>query len=128
MESDEEGDQEVMINDELFRRIMNSVQHRQRHSYRLSFQNEVGSSLDPNIEDIAEWERKLQDDVPSPLDEPDLPSSEFDEDELAELAAQAEEDELWAELDDAHTIFGFSDINDIDNRSQATPDDDVDMA
>lgn len=39
---------------------MKSVQHRQRHSYRLSFQNEVGSSLDPNIEDIAEWERKLQ--------------------------------------------------------------------
>lgn len=68
------------------------------------------------------------DDVPSPLDEPDLPSSEFDEDEIVELAAQAEEDELWAELDDAHTILGFSDINDIDNRSQATPDDDVDMA
>jgi len=39
---------------------MKSAQHRQRHSYRLSFQNEVGSSLDPNIEDIAEWERKLQ--------------------------------------------------------------------
>jgi hypothetical protein len=69
------------------------------------------------------------DDVPSPFDEPDLPSSEFDEDEIAELAAQVEEDELWAELDDAHTISGLSgDINDIGSRSQATPDDDVDMA
>ena len=67
-------------------------------------------------------------DVPSPLDEPNLPSSEFDEEEIAELAAQAEEDELWAELDDGHTIFGFGEINDIDGRSQATPDDDVDMA
>jgi hypothetical protein len=39
---------------------MNSVRHKQRHSYRLSFQNEVGSSLDPDMEDIAEWERTLQ--------------------------------------------------------------------
>jgi len=68
------------------------------------------------------------DDMPYPLDEPEpeLPFSEFDEDEIAELAAQAEEDELWAELDDTHTIFGLSDTN--DSRSQATPDDDVDMA
>jgi len=67
-------------------------------------------------------------DVPSPLDEPDLPPSEFDEEDIAELAAQAEEVELWAELDDTHTIFDFSDINGIDSRSQVTPDDDVDMA
>jgi len=127
MESDEEDDQEVVINDELFHRIIKSAQHKQRHSYRLSFQNEVGSSIDPNMEDVAEWERKLRD-VPSPLDGPDLPLSEFDEEEITELAAQAEEDELWAELDDTHTIFGFGDINDIDSRSQAIPDDDVDMA
>jgi hypothetical protein len=38
---------------------MDSVRHKERHSYRLSFQNEVGSSLDPDMEDIAEWERNL---------------------------------------------------------------------
>ena len=61
-------------------------------------------------------------------DEPDLPPSEFDDEEIAELAAQAEEDELWAELDSAHTTFGFSDINDIDVKPRATLDEDVDMA
>ncbi|KAI0305349.1 hypothetical protein B0F90DRAFT_1194856 [Multifurca ochricompacta] len=77
MESDEENDDEV-LNDEvrsltvvpalslrqvlfqLFRRIIASTSHKNRYSYRLSFQNEVGSSLDPDMEDIAEWERSLK--------------------------------------------------------------------
>lgn len=115
MGSDEEEDQEeVMLNDELFCRIMDSVRHKERHSYRLSFQDEVGSSLDPDMEDIAEWERNLQEDGLSP-------PSEYDEEEIAELAAQAEEDELWAELDGARTILEFGD------KPQMIPDEDVDM-
>jgi hypothetical protein len=39
-------------------------------------------------------------------DESVLPPSEFDEEEIAELAAQAEEDELWAHLE----ANGFGDI------------------
>lgn len=63
-----------------------------------------------------------------PGDEPDLPPSEFDEEYIAELATQAEEAELWANLDDADTLFSFSDINDIDVTVHATLDDDVCMA
>ena len=60
---------------------------------------------------------------------PDLPPSEFDEEEIAERAAQAEEAALWAILDGADTVLGSSDINDIINpKFQVIPDEDVDMA
>ncbi|KAI0293938.1 hypothetical protein BC826DRAFT_1013370 [Russula brevipes] len=126
MESDEEDDDDV-LNDELFRRIIASVRHKQRHSYRLSFQNEVGSSLDPDMEDIAELERALQEGGPLPIDVPDVPPSDFDEEEIAELAAQAEEAELWADIDVAHSILNLDDI-DISPKLRAIPDEDVDMA
>jgi hypothetical protein len=61
------------------------------------------------------------DDGPSP-NGPDLAPSEYDEEEIADLAAEAEEDELWAELDCASTIFESGD------KPQAPPDEDVDMA
>jgi hypothetical protein len=39
---------------------MDSAKHKQRYSYRLSFQYDVGSSIDPDMDDVAEWERNLQ--------------------------------------------------------------------
>jgi hypothetical protein len=80
MDSDEENDEDAALNDEvchgssgfilyrasdteifqLFRRIIASASQKHRCSYRLSFQNEVGSSIDPDLEDIASWERSLQ--------------------------------------------------------------------
>ena len=99
------------------------------------------------MEDVAEWERNLQGAVtryrlisgdgglttyvsgngPRGREEPDLPTSEFDEEEIAERAAEAEEAALWADFD-SDTVFGFSDINDVDLKLHAIPDDDVDMA
>jgi hypothetical protein len=32
---------------------------KERHSYRVSYAYEVGSSFDPDLEDISEWEREL---------------------------------------------------------------------
>jgi len=58
-------------------------------------------------------------DGPSPPDGPDLAPSEYDEEDIAKLAAEAEEDELWAELDGTPIIC---------DKSQATPDEDFDMA
>ncbi|KAH9171092.1 hypothetical protein EDB89DRAFT_1194602 [Lactarius sanguifluus] len=118
MDSDEEDDEDTALNDELFRRIIASASQKHRYSYRLSFQNEVGSSIDPDMEDIAAWERSLQ----------ELPPSEFDEEEIAERAAQAEEAELWAELDleaGAHDIF--SPTNVLDTGTRVNRDEDVDM-
>lgn len=56
---------------------------------------------------------------------PDLPPSEFDEEEIAERAAQAEEAELWADLDGTDIALNSSEILDLAPKSQ---DDDVDMA
>ncbi|KAL4068447.1 hypothetical protein V8B97DRAFT_825072 [Scleroderma yunnanense] len=56
---DEETDEDVM-QDELFRRIMQSTTHRTRHAYRLSYSLEVGSSFDPDLEDVNAWESELK--------------------------------------------------------------------
>jgi hypothetical protein len=99
------------------------------------------------MDDVAEWERNLQgavtcyhlifrdgslttyvsgDGLP---EEPDRPLSEFDEEEIAERAAEAEEAALWADFDDdSDTVFGFSDINDVDLMPHAILDEDIDMA
>ena len=45
---------------QLFRRIMASARHKQQHTFRLSYQLEVGSSIDPDMEDISRWEHELQ--------------------------------------------------------------------
>ncbi|KAH9063252.1 hypothetical protein EDB87DRAFT_1575644 [Lactarius vividus] len=127
MDSDEEDDEDTALNDELFRRIIASASQKHRYSYRLSFQNEVGSSIDPDMEDIAAWERSLQDGSPV-VYESDLPPSEFDEEEIAERAAQAEEAELWADLEleaGVHDVFSSSDV--LDTGTRVNRDEDVDM-
>lgn len=65
---------------------------------------------------------------PLSREEPDLPPSEFDEEEIAERAAEAEEAEFWTDFDDSDRVFGFSDINNVDLKLHAVPDEDVDMA
>ena len=45
---------------QLFRRIMTSARHKQQHNFRLSYQLEVGSSVDPDMEDVSRWEHELQ--------------------------------------------------------------------
>ena len=49
---------------QLFRRIMASARHKQQHNFRLSYQLEVGSSVDPDMEDISHWEHELQGPIP----------------------------------------------------------------
>ena len=100
------------------------------------------------MDDVAEWERNLQgavicyclisrdgglttfvlEDSPLSREEADLPLSEFDEEEIAERAAEAEEAALWADFDDSDTVFGYSDINDVDLKPHAISDEDIDMA
>ncbi|KAI0938667.1 hypothetical protein AcV5_000294 [Taiwanofungus camphoratus] len=101
----EDEDEETIINDELFRRIMTNVKRRQQHQYRLSYAYDVGSSFDPDMEDVNEWEHDLQE---------LQPISTFPEDlEDEELAAYAEEYELH--LEDIHPdqLFSLSDVDDV---------------
>lgn len=39
---------------------MLNTSRKQKHSYRLSYAYEVGSSVDPDIEDVGQWEDELQ--------------------------------------------------------------------
>ncbi|KDR72740.1 hypothetical protein GALMADRAFT_252956 [Galerina marginata CBS 339.88] len=59
MDDDDEEDDEDIMQDELFRRIMNNVSRKQTHSYRVSYAQEVGSSFDPDLEDVSSWEQEL---------------------------------------------------------------------
>ncbi|KAF9558560.1 hypothetical protein CPC08DRAFT_751378 [Agrocybe pediades] len=58
VEEEEEGDEDIM-QDELFRRIVANANRKQTHSYRVSYALEVGSSFDPDLEDVDRWEQEL---------------------------------------------------------------------
>lgn len=39
---------------------MANATRKEHHSYRLSYAQEVGSSFDPDLEDVAAWEQELK--------------------------------------------------------------------
>ena len=45
---------------QLFRRIIANAAHKKTHAYRLSYSHDVGSSFDPDMEDVSLWESELQ--------------------------------------------------------------------
>ncbi|KAI0372034.1 hypothetical protein BV20DRAFT_1120252 [Pilatotrama ljubarskyi] len=112
MDEDDE-DEDVMLNDELFRRIVESAKRKERHAYRLSYACDVGSSFDPDMEDPQDWESELHASASTSVTPDDL----LDE----ELEAYAAEADL--NLDDLpiDAIFSVSDFED------DGPDEDVDM-
>lgn len=104
---------------------MTSIRHKEKHSYRLSYQQEVGSSFDPDMEDMDEWERFLKGLIPSScscwfitdlectiVDEPAVPAPQPDDFDEAELAEYAAEHELLEGLD-LDEIFSYSDLDDL---------------
>ena len=38
---------------------MDNAKRKKRHVYRLSYAYEVGSSFDPDMEDVGQWENEL---------------------------------------------------------------------
>ncbi|KAG6329182.1 hypothetical protein ID866_9908 [Astraeus odoratus] len=64
MDCDDEETDDAVMQDELFRRIMQSTNHRAQHAYRLSYSLEVGSSFDPDLEDVSAWESELRAEPP----------------------------------------------------------------
>ncbi|KAA1473153.1 hypothetical protein DENSPDRAFT_839597 [Dentipellis sp. KUC8613] len=124
-----ESDDEFVLNDELFRRIMASASRQRTHAYRVSYQQDVGSSIDPDMEDVGEWERELRGPEPSSstlpkevvdLDEADLPD-ELDDTAAAELAAYAEECELWDELGADDDLFALPELDALETLTPSTP-------
>ncbi|KAI0072094.1 hypothetical protein K474DRAFT_1678922 [Panus rudis PR-1116 ss-1] len=110
MDDADEDDVDAVLNDELFGRIMTSVNRKHKQSYRQSYSHDVGSSFDPDMYDVAEWEQDLQ-------DEPPLEKSP-EELEEEELAAYAEEYDLHLEDLPADALFSLSDLEELDEEEQ----------
>lgn len=131
MDEDDEEDDEDIMQDELFRRIMANTNRNRKHQYKVSYSLDVGSSFDPDMEDVASWEEELTGSVPggshppsssstsvipvTPMDE--LTPEDLDDEELAEYAEEcarrkALEDFEGISEDD---LFSWSDIEDLDD-------------
>ena len=51
---------------------MANATRKERHAYRVSYAQEVGSSIDPDIEDVGTWEQELKCIGVYPLHKPKL--------------------------------------------------------
>ncbi|KAF9240450.1 hypothetical protein BU15DRAFT_87658 [Melanogaster broomeanus] len=119
MDCDEEESEDTIMQDELFRRIMQSANHKKKHAYRVSYSLEVGSSFDPDMEDASVWETELRGKTFYTCKNRISSSAEPTPDELeeAELMEYAEHYTTladFADLDLAVDDFSvFSDIEDV---------------
>jgi len=106
---DEEEDEDTAMQDELFRRIMINTSRKDKHSYRLSYAYEVGSSVDPDMEDVGRWEDELRGISKNPLISSVTPQDLEDE----ELQAYAEEYATLADFNDVvDDDWSLSDLED----------------
>ncbi|KAE9403561.1 hypothetical protein BT96DRAFT_1016950 [Gymnopus androsaceus JB14] len=112
----EETDDDIMQSD-LYHRLMLNQAHQQRHAFRRSYYADVGSSFDPDMEDVTVWEQELTAFETAQLGRSTSPDSmmetaaisditEITPEELehAELEAYAEECERQAALADFEDI------------------------
>ncbi|KAK2465105.1 hypothetical protein APHAL10511_002913 [Amanita phalloides] len=122
MDEDEEDDDTIM-QDELFRRIIENGHRKRQHAYRVSYALEVGSSFDPDMEDVTQWEEELGCIPPisssgeSLLSEDMLPPDFEDEDEVA---AYAEDLAVIADMPE-EDLFSWSDFEDGDGAASPSP-------
>ncbi|KAF8632693.1 hypothetical protein AX15_001746 [Amanita polypyramis BW_CC] len=116
MDEDDEEDDDAVMQDELFQRIIESSHRRRQHAYRISYALEVGSSFDPDMEDMGKWEEELGA-CPPPLTSSsgflrseDKPPPDLDE----EVAAYAKDLAAINKLDDIpdDELFSWSDFED----------------
>ncbi|KAG5643036.1 hypothetical protein DXG03_001648 [Asterophora parasitica] len=118
MEDDDEEDDDSIMQDELFRRIMQNANRKERHSYRTSYFHDVGSSFDPDMEDVGEWEHELAGDEASPTARPpfELTPVDLDDEELEAYAEECARRAAIADFEDLpqEELFGgLSDFEDL---------------
>ncbi|KAJ6577176.1 hypothetical protein B0H19DRAFT_1118458 [Mycena capillaripes] len=111
MEMDEDGEDDDVMFDELFSRIMRNTARKMHHAYMYSYDREVGS-FDPDMEEPQNWETQLGSASHFLL----LQSMRFfvavqDDPDEAAIAQNLEEDpELQAYLEDQAIFADFADI------------------
>ncbi|KAG1771990.1 hypothetical protein EV702DRAFT_1134966 [Suillus placidus] len=133
MDCDEDEDDEFVMQDELFRRIIANTAHKQNHSYRLSYSYDVGSSFDPDMEDVNRWESELQEMPPDSysVTPEDLEQEEIEAyaadyanvQELSDLGVSIDDFSAWSDIED--TPLPSSQITDKAGRSSEDQDMDV---
>ncbi|TFK65506.1 hypothetical protein BDN72DRAFT_962472 [Pluteus cervinus] len=83
MDADDEEDD--MLEDELFRRIMVQADKRAKNAYDISFSREFGSSFDPSLEEADTWEADINGTPPRPSPRLGLRKERSIEEEAAEI-------------------------------------------
>jgi len=136
MEDDTEDDDTIM-QEELFRRIMVNAARRERQSYRVLYAQEIGSPFDPDSEDINEWEQDLNetDDhlqstasfTQRPMDE--LTPVDLDDEELEAYAEECAKRAVLADFEDMlpEDLFSWSDVELDEGSRHGSQDEDVEM-
>lgn len=114
---------------------MSSTKRKRLHQFRVSYAQDVGSSFDPDLDNITEWENDLRGSYPllwvyvtygtdvsclHSAEEPE-PSLVPDDLEAEELAAYAQEYELGLDDLSYDEIFGVSDLEDADEEAVSRP-------
>ncbi|KAG2140695.1 hypothetical protein DEU56DRAFT_798284 [Suillus clintonianus] len=134
MDCDEDEDEEFVMQDELFRRIIANAAHKKTHEYRLSYSYDVGSSFDPDMEDVNRWESELQE---MPPDSYSVTPEDLEQEEIEAYAAEyanfQELSDLGASIDD---FSAWSDIEDTplpsspmtDKPGRSSEDQDMDLS
>ncbi|KAG8959146.1 hypothetical protein FRC00_001901 [Tulasnella sp. 408] len=82
-DGEDEDDNKDEVDDSLYQRLMADQKRRERHNQMYLFERQVGSSFDPDAEDLAEWEEdeRPQEEIPDDLED------YFDEDDEQLLSA-----------------------------------------
>ncbi|KAG1726399.1 hypothetical protein EDB19DRAFT_1752569 [Suillus lakei] len=134
MDCDEDEDDEFVMQDELFRRIIANTAHKKNHSYRVSYSYDVGSSFDPDMEDVNRWESELQE---MPPDSYSVTPEDLEQEEIEAYAAEyanfQELSDLGVSIDD---FSAWSDTEDIplpssqmtDKAGRSSEDQDMDVS
>ncbi|PBK83132.1 hypothetical protein ARMGADRAFT_1170667 [Armillaria gallica] len=102
IDDDKEEAEDEVLKDEFFQRIVAHINRRTQHAHKLSYANEVGSSLDLDVEDLGAWEDELHESESQALPRQEELTPE--ECEIMELQAYADECERQAALADFEDI------------------------
>lgn len=121
MDDDDEEDDDAIMHDELFRRIMANAYQKDRHSFKISYAHEVGSSFDPDMENVEEWEHELitADSSSSPASSSRPPEEltpiDLDDEELGAYAEECARRAALADFEDIpqEELFSLSDVEEL---------------
>ena len=99
---------------------MANATRKERHSYRVSYAQEVGSSFDPDLEDVTAWEEDCTTTGASTLNEPltdkELTPVDLDDEEIEAYAEEYAQRAALADFDDIpeKELFSWSDFEETD--------------